>query len=147
MLPLSLVQVLLPGDAHVLELLVDLEYLLVVQREGWTVAQVPDRCELVDHEGLSVVLVDSFQKLLKLGVGDRVYFSLLGLEVQNRAANLEEVLNHVFGDSFKVTVVCVDVKLFLLLVEDRVDLQRLESDGLLVDEEQVAEDLDDVDLV
>lgn len=147
LLLLGLEQNFLPEDAHVVELLVDQRNLFVIEREGLPMAKLLDGVELIDDQGVPVLLVDDVQTLAKFRLLDWVDVALLRSVVEDSAANLEEVLGDILSNAVEVALFGVDEQLFLLLVQDGIHLDRLRPDLVLVHKVQVAEHLHDEDLV
>ena len=88
-----------PHVVHVLELLVDVLDLPMVQAERLPVDQAADSVELVheDEVLILVVIVDGADVLLEQRVFELVVAALLQLQVEDAAANLEEVLDDIFA--------------------------------------------------
>lgn len=136
--------------AHVLELAIDEINLLVRETEGFSVDQLFQHLELVDDQGLAIVVdavLDLVQVLTQYDILERVGASLLGSQVQNSATHLEQVLGDVLRLTAELAGICVDVKMLPLLLEKGIDLQRLLHYALLTDEVQLVEHVNEVDLV
>lgn len=91
--------VLFPHKVHVFELLMNVFNLLVAQAECFPIDQAANRMELVhDHKVLLVVvIVDGADILLEQRVVKLVVPTLLQLQIQDAAANLEEVLYNILA--------------------------------------------------
>ena len=108
---------------------------------------IPECLELIEHKRLSVILIYSLKHLSELFIRHWVDFSLFWLIIENGTAHLEEVLDNVFGHSIKISLISVNVKPLLLLIEHSSNLQGLQPDVFLIYKEQVTQNIYKVDLI
>ena len=139
----------MPHVVHVLELLVDVLDLPMVQAERLPVDQAADSVELVheDEVLILVVIVDGADVLLEQRVFELVVAALLQLQVEDAAADLEEVLDDIFALTAVLATLRVDNELLAMLVEDlsQVAVGVIKAD--VRDEMHLVEHVDEVHLV
>lgn len=116
---LRVVQEALAIHTHVVELAVDQDDLPVSQAECLAIYEALDHLQLFDDQSLAEALtvLDGVEELPENVVVEGVLPPLLGPEVQNGAAYLEQVLRDVLALAMELAGLGVDVERALLLVQ------------------------------
>jgi hypothetical protein len=110
---------LLPIDAHIMELAINKYNLAIGKTERLAINQPLNYLQLINHNCLpsvSLVILDLSQEPLQNVVFQRILTPLLRSEIQDGAAYLEQVLRDVFAFALELTRLGVNVELPLCLV-------------------------------
>lgn len=109
--------VLFTGLAHVEEFAVDEGNLPIGETESLAIDQLLQNLQLVYDHGLLVLGVDLLGVLAEDVVVQRVLTTLLGPQIQDRAADLEQVLGNILRFSPELSSIRVDKETLFLLLE------------------------------
>ena len=139
----------LPLLKHVQEFLVNVLDLAVAEAEGLPVDEAADSVELVhEHEVLLlVIVVDGADVLLEQRIVQLIVATLLQLQIQDAAANLEEVLDDVLALSTILAGLRVHLELVAVLTQHLGKRPVGIINRILLKEVQLCQHVNNVDLV